>query len=327
MLRSAFALDRRHAHDPQAATSLEHAMNEVLSVESAFVAKFLPYGTMTRLPAGYQAFAQWHFRRLRDDSLRWQDAAPAYALACLSHAAYGSALDPAVEWELELQWADLKELSRLAWPDARRLIRAAWAFLSDDNDHDGDAALPADDGHANRPPSPLGDPEADADETGTWRSTELQSAYVVLRESLAGKSPADWRTRGQVNWLSPDLRAICLALSPALAVLETVILQGFLDDEPRHLVRVAYPIALVRDIDPATEERLRDARHTDVRAPDGRRPADRWALEQRSALLRVSSLLCPGEFHLLANPLHPDFAQLQRLDAVPLNTDRRRRGH
>ncbi|HUF79526.1 MAG TPA: hypothetical protein VMN03_00200, partial [Burkholderiales bacterium] len=113
-----------------AEVSLGSALRDVLSVESAFVSKFLPYQEMTRIPAGYQEFVQWHFRRLGDDSVSWQDAAPAYALACLSHAAYGTVLDPSVEWELELQWADLKGLSRMSWPNAKRLIMDSWIFLS-----------------------------------------------------------------------------------------------------------------------------------------------------------------------------------------------------
>ena len=72
---------------------LRRAMQDVLSVESDFVAKFLPLHAMTRLPAGFPAFAQWHHGQL-DEPVSWEDAAPAYALACLSHAAYGGTFDP-----------------------------------------------------------------------------------------------------------------------------------------------------------------------------------------------------------------------------------------
>ena len=313
-------LAERHAHEPQLPISLEQAMQDVLSVESAFVSEFLPYRSMMQLPPGFQAFAQWHFRRLGDEGMHWRDAAPAYALACLSHAAYGAALDPCVEWELELQWADLGELSRLSWPDARRLIRAAWAFLCDD------AALASLDGVPAGFAAGGQRPE-DHDDADSWQATELGSAYVVLGESLADRSPETWHTRGQAHWLSPDLRAICLAMSPALAVLESVMLQGFPDGEPRRLVRVAYPIALVRDADPDTLQRLHDDGPADVRAADRQRPADRWAVELRSPLLRVPSRFCPGEYDLLANVMHPDFVQLQRLDSLPLAMDRRRRPH
>ena len=97
---------------PSRTEDLDRAMRDVLSLESAFVAKFLPYQDMTRVPPGFAAFTKWHFRRLHDDSLAWRDVAPAYALACLSHSAYGTAMDPSVEWELELRWGDLKALSR-----------------------------------------------------------------------------------------------------------------------------------------------------------------------------------------------------------------------
>ena len=52
-----------------------------------------------------------------------------------------------------------------------------------------------------------------------------------------------------------------------------------------------------------------------------------WAEHGESLLLQVPSPTCPGEFNLLANPEHPDFPLLQRMDAVPLDMDRRRRSH
>ena len=143
----------------------------------------------------------------------------------------------------------------------------------------------------------------------------------------ANKAPDTWRTRGQERWLSPDVAALCLALSPALAALEAVTLQGFLDDEPRYLVRLAFAPALMRVIETPADVRRERAARGDVRRSDRHRPADRWARDLSSVLLRVPSALCPGEFNVLANVLHPEFPQLQRLDALPLNIDRRQRRH
>ena len=314
--------------EANAPITLERAMKNVLAVESAFVSKFLPYQAMTRMPRGYEDFAQWHFRRLNDDGLRWQDAAPAYALACLSHSAYGAELDPSVEWELELQWGDLRRLSKLSWPSARPLIRAAWDFLSGNDgfaDVDRGVVAMLADGTI-RPEPSRSRHEAD-DEPGARLESELVPAYVVLRESLANKAPDTWRTRGQERWLSADVPAICLALSPALAALEAVTWQGFLDDEPRLLVRVAFPFTLLQVLDPSLHGEPERRAAPDARRAETPRQGDRWARERRSLLLRVPSALCPGEFNALVNLAHPDFAQLQKLDALPMQMDRRQRRH
>lgn len=302
---------------PMPPDSLERAMQDVLSLESAFVAKFLPYPAMTRVPPEYTAFARWHFRRLHDDSLAWRDVAPAYALACLSHAAYGNTLDPSVEWELELQWGDLKPLSRLDWSTARRLIMDAWNFLS------GQRALPEglDEAiEARNAAAEAADTHSLEDEDGLRVDLELVPAYVVLRESMAAKRPQEWRTRGQARWLSSDVSVLSLAMSPALAVLDAVSLYSFVDDEGRLLVRMAFPPNLLRTLDTGTKTRRALDR-------DLRDRIERWREEHHSALLRVPSALCPGEFNLLANPSHPDFPLLQRMDALPLDMDRRRRSH
>lgn len=300
-----------------ASECLEQAMNQVLSLESAFVAKFLPYQAMTRVPPGFAEFAKWHFQRLHDDSLAWRDVAPAYALACLSHSAYGTAMDPSVEWELELQWGDLRSLSRLDWSTARRLIMDAWTFLSGNHQvPEGlDDAIEA---HA----SVAGGADAyvEEDEDSVRVDLELVPAYVVLRESMAGKPPKEWRTRGQARWLSSDAPVMSLAMSPALAVLDAVSLYSFVDDEDRLLLRLAFPPNLLRTLDVGTRSRRALDREL-------RERIERWREEGHSALLRVPSALCPGEFNLLANPAHPDFPLLQRIDAQPLDMDRRRRSH
>lgn len=284
---------------------LARAMKDVLSVESDFVAKFLPLHAMTRLPAGFPAFAQWHHGQL-GEPISWEDAAPAYALACLSHAAYGGSFDPSVEWELELQWADLASISRLEWPLARRLVMAAWAYLS------GDEAIP-----------PGLDPVFDDEDDGLSAprlDMELAPAFVVLRESMARQPPSQWRTRGQERWLPTDVPALSLAASPALAVVDALTLYGFAEDEPRMLVRLAFAPHLVHRLDAAGDA-------SPLSLARQRRDAGHWAAQHESVLLQVPSLACPGEFNLLANPAHPDFARLQRFDARPLQLDRRRQSH
>ena len=291
---------------PPGHDGLSRAMKDVLSVESDFVAKFLPLQGMTHLPPGFPAFATWHHGQL-GEAVSWEDAAPAYALACLSHAAYGGSFDPSVEWELELQWADLAPLSDLEWPLARRLVMAAWAYLS------GDEALPRD----------LDSAFDDQDEgrSSPRLGLELVPAFVVLRESMAHQPPMHWRTRGQERWLPTDVPALSLAASPALAVLDALALYGFAEEEPRLLVRLAFAPHLLRTLDGSAGDT------SPLALARQRRDASHWANQLESVLLQVPSPACPGEFNLLANPRHPDFVRVQRFDARPLQLDRRRHSH
>ena len=50
---------------------------------------------------------------------------------------------------------------------------------------------------------------------------------------------------------------------------------------------------------------------------------DRWVREQRSMALWVPSVLTAGEFNLVFNPVHPDFARLEVFAAVPFRFDPR----
>lgn len=308
MIEQALALDLPSPLAlPPGPDGLRRAMQDVLSVESDFVAKFLPLQGMTRIPPGFPAFAQWHHAQLGDEDASWEDAAPAYALACLSHAAYGGTLDPSVEWELELQWADLGTLSALAWPQARRRVMAAWSYLS------GDDTLPAGFDAAF-------EAEED-DEAAPVLDLELVPAFVVLRCSMARLPLGDWHTRGQERWLPTDMPALSLAASPALAALDALTLHGFAEEEPRCLVRLAFAPHLMHTLEgvAADGDMMTVARW--------RRDVARWASQNESVLLRVPSPVCPGEFNLLANPRHPDIGRLQRFDARPLLLDRRKARH
>jgi len=46
-------------------------------------------------------------------------------------------------------------------------------------------------------------------------------------------------------------------------------------------------------------------------SPSTRTIGDRWAKKQRSAVLRVPSIVVPDEYNYLLNPSHPDFSQIK----------------
>ena len=46
-------------------------------------------------------------------------------------------------------------------------------------------------------------------------------------------------------------------------------------------------------------------------SPSTRAIGDRWVKKQRSAVLRVPSIVVPEEYNYLLNPNHPDFAKIE----------------
>ena len=50
---------------------------------------------------------------------------------------------------------------------------------------------------------------------------------------------------------------------------------------------------------------------------------DGWVREQRSAVLRVPSVLIPQESNFLLNPRHPDFPRIRIGDPTPFTLDAR----
>ena len=46
-------------------------------------------------------------------------------------------------------------------------------------------------------------------------------------------------------------------------------------------------------------------------SPSTRAIGDQWAKEQRSAVLRVPSIVVPDEYNYLLNPNHPEFAKIK----------------
>jgi RES domain-containing protein len=50
---------------------------------------------------------------------------------------------------------------------------------------------------------------------------------------------------------------------------------------------------------------------------------DKWVREQRSAVLKVPSVITGGEYNFMLNPAHPDFEQIKLKAPVPYLYDAR----
>lgn len=142
--------------------------------------------------------------------------------------------------------------------------------------------------------------------------------YLVVDADLAATPVEDWRTEGQLRWLSPNTPALQMAATPALALLDAYVGKGFKDGGAWVVAHLQCPAPELCRLD-TPNERWRDRSFCN----EVRLHGDRWALEQQSLLLRVPSPLCPGEYNVLVNLLHPQFAQLRLVDTCPLELDER----
>ena len=111
------------------------------------------------------------------------------------------------------------------------------------------------------------------------------------------------------RWNSKGVAVVYTAGSLALASMELVVnlpspklLQAF--------VRIPVHVnpALVESME--SENLPRDWTSRPI-SPATKAIGDRWVKEQRSAVLRVPSIVVPEEHNYLLNPNHPDFAKIE----------------
>lgn len=147
---------------------------------------------------------------------------------------------------------------------------------------------------------------------------ERTSAYVILPAAMAEKPLGEWKTCGQARWLSPNIPALMLALSPALALLDALAAHGMRPEEDWVMARLEFEPVWMHRLDSPHEGWRQRAYREEVRA-DG----DRWAVEHSSLLLRVPSALCPMDHNLLINRAHPDLERLSLCEHCPVTADPR----
>ena len=112
------------------------------------------------------------------------------------------------------------------------------------------------------------------------------------------------------RWNSPGRAVVYMASSIPLAVLENLV----------HMSRQDFPTGyvLVSAVIPEDFEILSLA--DDANPPEG---GDEWFDSKASAVLRVSSVVVPGELNFLLNPAHPDFERIVVEPARPFEFDPR----
>jgi RES domain-containing protein len=123
------------------------------------------------------------------------------------------------------------------------------------------------------------------------------------------------------RWNPPGIRVVYCADSRSLALVEVlanVKRPSLLGDQAWVLIPIEIPLDLVEK--PArVPDSWRDTPYTTASQNFGAA----WAQAQRSAALRVPSVVVPGEFNYLLNPAHAGFKRIKIGEPEPFAFDPR----
>ncbi|MBC7983781.1 MAG: RES family NAD+ phosphorylase [Candidatus Obscuribacterales bacterium] len=122
------------------------------------------------------------------------------------------------------------------------------------------------------------------------------------------------------RWNSPGIGVVYVSETLSLAALETFV---HLQPVDRHYDYVWFRIAISKDVSIDSVATLptswRRKPPTDATQAIG----TRWVQASRTAVLRVPSILVPGEYNFLLNPTHPNFKRLKISRAATFDFDAR----
>jgi RES domain-containing protein len=123
------------------------------------------------------------------------------------------------------------------------------------------------------------------------------------------------------RWNSRGLRAIYAAETYAGALLEVLVHSNLSEPPKNHrVIRIDVPDQV--EIETVSVTKVPDWDAEDMRA--SRAFGDRWTQENRTAVLRVPSVITTGrENNLLFNPLHRQFSLIEVGGPEPVNWDER----
>jgi RES domain-containing protein len=134
--------------------------------------------------------------------------------------------------------------------------------------------------------------------------------------AIHAKLDGEGARRVGARWNSPGHAVVYMAESVALAVLENLVHMRRKDFPTGYVVVGA---AIPTQMEILSEDRLR-AEYGDLST---QALGDRWVVSQRTAILRVKSVVVPGECNYLLNPKHPDFPLIVAELPIPFRFDER----
>ena len=138
----------------------------------------------------------------------------------------------------------------------------------------------------------------------------ILKAWRIVKTAYQGKAfTGDGARIYGGRWNSRDIPMIYTADSLALASIETIVnlpSPKLLEDFVR--IPVRFNSKLVEDLPPSKLPKEWKSRPA---SPHTKIIGDNWAKEQRSAVLKVPSVVVPEEFNYLLNPAHPAFKKIE----------------
>ena len=146
-----------------------------------------------------------------------------------------------------------------------------------------------------------------------WRIVNARNAATAFSGDGSRRSGGRWNSRGY--------RAVYLADSLALAILE-VMVHGVSYETLQNYVCIlaTIPNKIIQEVD---QKSLHRNWRNDLPPAELRELGDRWLNEQKSAALKVPSAVIPVEFNYVLNPRHKDFGKIEIAEPLSLAFDKR----
>lgn len=145
---------------------------------------------------------------------------------------------------------------------------------------------------------------------------------IVYRITLAIHADALVASGSPARWNSKDVKVIYTSSTRSLACLENIVhrnsrglnrlFRTMIIEIPAHL-----KIELINQNKlPSNWQEFRSI-------PITQKLGDGWIASAKSAILRVPSVIIPGEYNYLLNPAHKDFKKIKYVDNEPFEFDAR----
>lgn len=159
--------------------------------------------------------------------------------------------------------------------------------------------------------------------TGSWPAPSRELVVWRLTKARYASTAFDGEgaRRHGGRWNSLGMRVVYASQSQALALLEQLVHIG--DSKVLTsfaMIGATVPEAIVQTIENAS---LPSAWRSHPPPVELQQLGDRWIRAGATAVLRVPSAICPGEFNYLLRPDHPDFHRIRIGSLQPFALDPR----
>ena len=145
-----------------------------------------------------------------------------------------------------------------------------------------------------------------------WRLVKAEHADTAFDGEGAAVAGGRWNNAGT--------RVVYVSQSLSLAALEVLVHTG---QEGLHVQYRFFEITVRGSVPVETIEHLPEGWGSDVAPESAKKIGSDWVAKKSSAVLRVPSVIVPGEFNFLLNPAHRDFRKLKIGKPKPFSFDTR----